>query len=248
MPSSGGICSASGGMRGWFPALTAFQSASRRRGSSGCPSTTAVATSTTLRPRLRAWSRSIAKAARSSMHVALHEDALGALDHRAPLERRLQLRDLLGQLRLLGVPAQRELDRDLDLVRVLRPGEAVDPARGGTGEEVPFVGRLHDRDDRPAGGLAQLVDEIQRVLEVVVDRDDGEVRVLLGDAFGGLADGHRVGGHVVAQLAQHPCRRVQRLGVLVGDEDGAVPRSCRSWNSWFPRRRSPRYHPSGVRA
>ena len=146
------------------------------------------------------------------------------------------------------VPAQRELDRDLDLVRVLRPREAVDPARGGTGEEVALVAGLHDRDDRSAGGLAQLVDEIQRVLEIVVDRDDGQVRVLLGDALRGLADGHRVGRHVVAQLAEDPRRRVQRLGVLVGDEDGQALVSCRSWNSWFPRRRSPRYHPLGVRA
>ena len=57
------------------------------------------------------------------------------------------------------------------------------------------------------------------MLDVVVHRDHGEVRVLLGDPFGGLADGHRVGGHVVAEADEYAAVRAQRLRVLVGDED-----------------------------
>ena len=131
---------------------------------------------------------------------------------------------------------------------ILRPREAVDPPRGGPGEEVAVVARLHDGDDRPAGGLAQLVDEIERVLEIVVDRDDRQVRVLLGDAL--AQPGRRTprrpprggpgrrGPAPSSAAPRRPRRRRGRSGLV----------SCRSWNPWFPRRRSPRYHPSGVRA
>src|ERR1700754_4470921 len=42
--------------------------------------------------------------------MALHEDALGAFDHTAPLERALELLDLVVQMRRLPVPADGGLD------------------------------------------------------------------------------------------------------------------------------------------
>ena len=109
--------------------------------------------------------------------VALHEDALRALDRPAPLERALELRDLLGQARRLRVAAQRELDRALDLVEEAQPREGVDAALGGARDEAGLVA-ADERDDRPARVLAHLVDEVERVLVVVVDDDDRQVGVL----------------------------------------------------------------------
>src|SRR4051794_37906192 len=56
--------------------------------------------------------------------VALHEDALRALDQRPALERALKLLDLLGQPHGFAVPAHRDLDRRLHRVglRRLHPG------------------------------------------------------------------------------------------------------------------------------
>src|SRR5436190_22299519 len=89
--------------------------------------------------------------------VALHDDALGPLDRAAPLERALELRDLLGEAARLAVAPQRQLDRALDLVEEAHPREGVDPALGGARHEAGLVA-ADERDDRPARVPAPLVD------------------------------------------------------------------------------------------
>src|SRR3954464_5025258 len=71
--------------------------------------------------------------------VALHEDALRALDRAAALDRALELLDLLGQPRGLLVAAHGKLDRALDLVDEARPRERVDPALRGARDEAGLV-------------------------------------------------------------------------------------------------------------
>src|SRR5215204_6148375 len=75
--------------------------------------------------------------------VALHHDALRALDHRAPLERRLELVDLDLQPRGLLVAPQRDLDRALDDLRRRGLDPRGDPALGGARDELDVaVARL----------------------------------------------------------------------------------------------------------
>ena len=94
-------------------------------GSSAWPSTTACATSTHAPARrARVVAQQLERRALVDA-VALHQDALGALDHRPALERRLELVDLSGSCARLAVAAQRDLDRALDRLRRRR----LDPAR-----------------------------------------------------------------------------------------------------------------------
>src|SRR4051812_9224322 len=112
--------------------------------------------------------------------VALHDDALGALDQRAALERGLEALNVLDELALLRVAAHGHLDGGLDRLRFPEARVAEDPALGGGADERGVL-VLEDGDDRPARELADLLDELERVAVLLVDDDDRQVRVVARD-------------------------------------------------------------------
>ena len=74
-------------------------------------------------------------------------------------------------------------------------------------------------DERAARVLADLLDEVERVLVVVVHDDDRQVGVLAGDVLGGLPDVDGVRRHRVTEPGEQLVGRAQRRLVLVGGED-----------------------------
>ena len=78
---------------------------------------------------------------------------------------------------------------------------------------------VQQRDHRPGGERVDLLDEVQRVLVVAVDDDDGEVGVVAGDGLGGLAHADGDLGRRVPELAHLLRGDPQRPGVLIGQED-----------------------------
>jgi hypothetical protein len=56
------------------------------------------------------------------------------------------------------------------------------------------------------------------VLAILVQCDDREVRPVLGDRAGCLADLDGERDHLVAELAEGVAHRLERLAALVGDE------------------------------
>src|SRR4051812_30606424 len=78
--------------------------------------------------------------------VALHEDALRALDDRAALERPLEALDLVEQRPLRLEAPGRHLDRPLDRLWGLLARVGEDPAAGGLGDELRVL-LVDERDD-----------------------------------------------------------------------------------------------------
>src|SRR5919204_1441304 len=150
--------------------------------------------------------------------VALHEDALRALDHGPALERALELLDLLAQRPRLGVAAHRHLERAPDRLGRGPPGVGEDAALSRAGDELGVLA-VQEGDDRTGGVLAELLDQLERVLVVLVDDDDRDVGLVLGDDAPGLGDRDGARGDLVPQLAQQRRRALQRLLVLIRRED-----------------------------
>src|SRR5829696_3452141 len=90
--------------------------------------------------------------------VALHQDALRALDHRPALQRRLELVDLLGEPLRLAVAAHRDLDGALHLVRLRGRDVGGDAALGGARHEVHVGLAAQLRQNGPARELDRLRD------------------------------------------------------------------------------------------
>src|SRR4051794_32648697 len=149
--------------------------------------------------------------------VALHEDALGPLDERTPLERGLEALDLLDQLALLLVAAHGHLDRRLDRVGPALARVGGDAAGGCRADEVRVL-LLEDRDHRAAGELGDLLDELERVPVVLVDDDHRHVRVIPRDHLGRLLHADRHLGDLVAEVPHHRSGDAQRALVLVGEQ------------------------------
>ena len=208
--SSGPACRAPG----LYPAGAA-------RGSSACPSSTARARRR--RPCgcvARACARSSSNAARSSIAVALHEHALGPLDHRAPVQRALELVDLLGQPRGLGVPRaapprSRSAAPPPSAGRRTRRRRARPPGATNSGSSPSSSATTG-----PDANARDLGDEVERVLVVAVHDDDRDVGVLVGDAVG-RPRRRRPRTTVTSwpSSASSVGGRAQRLLVLVRGED-----------------------------
>src|SRR5829696_6769255 len=142
--------------------------------------------------------------------VALHQQALGALDPRAAIERAEQVAELTVAL-----------DRDVDAAGQLRPVGGVevgeDAAAGGLGEELAArVGG--EQADGAARLVDDLVDQPERMVGVLVQRDDREVRTVLVRRTGRLLQLDGEGDHLVAEPAQRFADRLQGLPALVGEE------------------------------
>lgn len=150
--------------------------------------------------------------------VARHEHALRALDDRAALECRRQDAHLRRQRLALLVHADRHLDRALDLLGVQRGRERVQPAVRRCGEERR-VGRIEEHHDGPVERCPHLLDELQGVLVVVVQRDDGELGVASDDLLDRLADGEREARDLVSEVLQHRGEPLEGVGVLIGQGD-----------------------------
>ena len=153
--------------------------------------------------------------------VALHEHALGALDDGALPCARLELADALGQRAELLPARVREPQGVRDRVLVQRRSVHDDAALGRLRDEL-VVRVVERRDDRDAAGSAERVEEIERVPDVLVHADDGDVGLLaLG---GGCHVGHTHlarDGHV-ARSPHELVQRLDDLGALVaavGDQD-----------------------------
>ena len=112
--------------------------------------------------------------------VALHQDALRALDHGAPFERALELVDLRLQALDLGVAAQRHLDRALHRLRAARLRLRVDAAVGRARGELGVV-LQRERDHRARGVGADLLDQRERVVVVAVQHDHRQLGVVGDD-------------------------------------------------------------------
>src|SRR3954454_3568622 len=149
--------------------------------------------------------------------VALHEDALRALDERPALEGGLEPLDLLDKLALLLVPAHSDLDRGLDRLGASLARVRGDAAVGSRGDEGGVL-LLEDGDDRAARELADLLDEVERVGFVLVDDDDRHVRVVARDDLGRLLHADRHLGDHVAELPEKPRGDAQRALVFVGEQ------------------------------
>ena len=78
----------------------------------------------------------------------------------------------------LAVAAHRDLDRPLDRLGVHRLDVGGDAPVGGARQEVD-VGVRQLGDHRPGGVLDRLADQRERVLVVLVDDDDRDLRILL---------------------------------------------------------------------
>ena len=131
-------------------------------------STTAAATSLSLRPLRWEWSRSRLEGGVGADRVPRHEDALRLLDHRTAPEGTLQAL-------VLGEALQRDVDRALQLVGAAVDDVREDAALGGL-VDVGGIVRVEDRDHR-AGGLAHdLRDQLQRVLRARVRGRPGRRR------------------------------------------------------------------------
>ena len=193
-------------------------------------------------PLAREWSRRQLERLPLVDAVALHQNPLGALDHTAPLERALELLDLLVQPAGLAVPAHGDLDRPLDRLRVHRLHVRGDPALGRSREEVDVgIGQLRDHGaGRELDGLA---DQRQRVLVVVVDDHDRNLRVLTRDQLDRLATDTANGVTSWPSSREHGVQPAQRLLVLVGDQHPKVRLS--DGTSGLLRTSSERLHWSG---
>ena len=77
---------------------------------------------------------------------------------------------------------------------------------------------LEQGDHGPGPVLDDLLDQVERVIVVVVEDDHGDVGLVGGDLLGRLPDADGVGEHLMAE-ALHDAREVlQRGGVLVRGE------------------------------
>ncbi|MGI9098239.1 MAG: hypothetical protein ACR2H2_07060 [Solirubrobacteraceae bacterium] len=133
--------------------------------------------------------------------------------------------------------AHRELDRALDLLEEARPRKGVDPALRRRADELRLV-FSEQRDDGSGCILVDLLDEIERMLVVVVvvDGDDGQVRLVAGDELGRLREGDGVCRDGVPERRQQLVDRAQRRLVFVGGEDAQLP-GCRIvGDRGYPRR------------
>jgi len=131
--------------------------------------------------------------------------------------------------------AHGELDRALDLLEEARPREGVDPALRRRADELRLV-FSEQRDDGSGCILVDLLDEIERMLVVVVDGDDGQVRLVAGDELGRLREGDGVCRDGVPERRQQLVDRAQRRLVFVGGEDAQLP-GCRIvGDRGYPRR------------
>ena len=203
-----------------------FPAASRALGALGqqrVPSVTDRATSTTRRLCPRAWSRSRSNASRSSIPWR---------SIRIPLARSISARRSsadsswstlsCSRSRLL-VAAQRDLDRALDRPRARRLDPRGDPRSAARATKSTSLSRVWAITG-PDAYSTRLRDQRERVLVVAVDDDDREIRVLGGDQLDRLRHGHHVRGDLVAEALEHAAERVERVLVLVGDQDAQVAR------------------------
>src|SRR6185312_11397203 len=149
--------------------------------------------------------------------VALHQDALRALDRRAADERALELVDLRLQPCELGMAAQRDLDRALHRLRHVGARLRGDAAIGGARDEVGVV-LQRERDYRAGRVGADLLDQRERMVVVAVQHDHRDVRIVARDLLGNVGDLDRIGADGMAELAQQAGEPVERTLILVGDE------------------------------
>ena len=118
---------------------------------------------------------------------------------------------------MLGLATHRDLDRRLDRVGHPLARVRVDPALGGRADELRVL-LLHHRDDRTARVLGDLLDQAERIVVVLVDDDDREIRVVARDDLGSLLHSHGELGDLVAQIADERRRDTQRTFILVGEQ------------------------------
>nr|GEU28124.1 hypothetical protein [Tanacetum cinerariifolium] len=161
--------------------------------------------------------------------LALHQQALGALDDLALGQLALGVGQLVQQLLLAFKTRQRDIEHRLDAV-ALQP-------RHDVGRHARRHGRLHavgvvafgKHDDGPrfvAGGNHDVFEHIARVRLGV---DDDHVRLQLGDPVGQIHIGRQRGNDVVARLQQADAQharafhlRAQGLVVLIAGMDDGV--------------------------
>jgi hypothetical protein len=154
--------------------------------------------------------------------VALHQDALGTLDHRAPIERGLELGDLLVEPLLLAMAPHRDVDRPLNVLRLPRIHVAGDPHVGRVRDGRRVLGLAHGHEHRPGRERHGLGDQRQPVLVVPVEDDERQVGILACDQLRRLGDGHRERRHLVPELIENVTERSQVLLAFVGEKDPKV--------------------------
>ena len=153
--------------------------------------------------------------------VALHHDALRALDQRPAAGALLELVDLLLERVPLVAAAAGKLDGALHRSErvAVRVGVGALLQRLPDQERVVVVEQEHDRAVGRLGGL----DELQDVLGVVVQRDDQRVDRKRCDRLGDAGRiGHLRGDPVTRRLDQSR-GVIELVHVLVEDEDGELP-------------------------
>ena len=104
---------------------------------------------------------------------------------------------------------------------VLEPLASADAVLSEDEKEIG-VAVTHGGDDGSGCELNRLGDEQQRVLVVLVDHDDGQVRVLARDQLGRFAHGDRERHDLVTQLLERGPQHLEGVLVLVGDQDAQI--------------------------
>ena len=159
------------------------------------------------------------------MRVALHQDALGALDQRAAAERAFEVV-------IFGEAAKHDFDRALPVLDVASQMWANTP-RLDASLTNPGSGCVQQHDHR-AGGLAHdLVDQFKRVLRTFAEPDERDVGPLPRGHGADVLDVDLAGDHLVAERDHDRSDERETVLALVGDQNaqmimivpGAVPRA-----------------------
>ena len=147
--------------------------------------------------------------------MSCHQDALGLFDQGAASEGALEAV-------VFGEALQGDVDRALELF-----GAAVDDV----GEDSSLGGFVHvggvlrgQECDHGAGGLADdLGDQLEGVLGVQAETDEGDVRPLAGGDRADLLDLDLAGDHLVPEPGHDLREQLESLALLVGDQDAEMP-------------------------
>ena len=104
-------------------------------------------------------------------------------------------------------------------IRLAREGARIAINYKGNAEAADDAKRLVEKgDDRSARGFGELLDQVERMADVVVDDHDGHVGVVAKDERARIRHRRGAGRHFVTEFLEQLRGALQGVAVLVGGE------------------------------